>query len=50
MVSDQIREVLAKADAPVRRSADDLAALIHADFVYVNASGRRGLTAWLARH
>lgn len=42
MVSDQIREILAaKADALVRRSADDLAVLIHADFVYVNSSGRR---------
>jgi hypothetical protein len=41
MVSDQIRAVLAaKADALVQRSAGDLAALIHADFVYVNSSGR----------
>ncbi|WP_337180218.1 nuclear transport factor 2 family protein [Sphingopyxis granuli] len=34
---EAIRELLAaKADALVRRSADELAALIHADFVYVN--------------
>lgn len=40
-VADQIRSVLlAKADALVRRAPDDLAALIHADFVYVNAGGR----------
>ena len=32
--------LLAKADAFVRRAPDDLAALIHADFVYVNAGGR----------
>ncbi len=41
MVHDQIRDILlAKADALVRRASDDLAALIHADFVYVNAGGR----------
>lgn len=40
-VADQVRSVLlAKADALVRRAHDDLAALIHADFVYVNAGGR----------
>ena len=40
MVHDQIRDVLlAKADALVRRASADLAALIHADFVYVNAGG-----------
>lgn len=39
---EAIRELLAaKADVLVRRSADDLATLIHADFVYVNASGTR---------
>ena len=38
---EQIRGVLlAKADALVRRAANDLAALIHPDFVYVNAAGR----------
>ena len=42
MVADEIRIVLAaKADALVRRSADDLATLLHPDFVYVNASGRK---------
>jgi len=42
MTADEIRIVLAaKADALVRRSADDLAALLHPDFVYVNASGRK---------
>jgi hypothetical protein len=42
MIADEIRIVLAaKAHALVRRSADELAALLHADFVYVNASGRK---------
>jgi hypothetical protein len=42
MIADEIRIVLAaKADALVRRSADDLATLLHPDFVYVNASGRK---------
>jgi hypothetical protein len=42
MVADEIRIVLAaKADALVRRSADDLTTLLHPDFVYVNASGRK---------
>jgi Domain of unknown function (DUF4440) len=42
MVADEIRIVFAaKADALVRRSADDLATLLHPDFVYVNASGRK---------
>jgi uncharacterized protein DUF4440 len=42
MVADEIRMVLAaKADALVRRSADALATLLHPDFVYVNASGRK---------
>lgn len=37
---EAIRELLAaKADALVRRSADELAALIHTDFIYVNANG-----------
>ena len=40
-VSDRIRDVLlAKADAIVRRAADRLDALVHPDFVYVNAAGR----------
>jgi len=40
-VAGEIRAVLrAKAEAIVRRAADRLDALIHADFVYVNAAGR----------
>jgi uncharacterized protein (TIGR02246 family) len=40
MVTEEIRAVLlAKADALLRRSADDMAALLHPDFVYVNAGG-----------
>jgi hypothetical protein len=40
MIVDEIRKVLeAKADALVRRSADDMAALLHPNFVYVNAGG-----------
>jgi hypothetical protein len=40
MITDEIRAVLAaKADALLRRSADDMAALLHSDFVYVNAGG-----------
>lgn len=40
MIADEIAAVLAaKADALVRRSADDMAALLHPDFVYVNAGG-----------
>jgi uncharacterized protein (TIGR02246 family) len=42
MLADEIRAVLtAKASALVRRSADDMAALLHPDFVYVNTSGRK---------
>lgn len=42
MPADAIRQVLAaKADAMVRRSAETLAALLHDDFVYVNASGAK---------
>ena len=42
MPADAIRQVLvAKAEAMVRRSAGTLAALLHDDFVYVNASGTR---------
>lgn len=42
MIADEIRIVLAaKADALVRRSVDSLETLIHPDFVYVNASGRK---------
>ena len=41
MVVDEIRRILTtKADAVVRRATDDLAALLHPDFIYVNASGR----------
>ena len=42
MIVEEIREVLeAKADALLRRSADGMAALLHPDFVYVNAGGVR---------
>jgi hypothetical protein len=42
MIADEIRIVLAaKADALVRRSVDALETLIHPDFVYVNAGGRK---------
>jgi hypothetical protein len=41
IIADQIRSVLeAKADALIHRNSDALAALIHADFVYINAGGR----------
>ena len=40
MPADAIRQVLAaKADAMVRRSAENLTALLHDDFIYVNAGG-----------
>ena len=40
MITDEIRAVLAaKASALLRRSADDMAALLHPDFVYVTAGG-----------
>jgi hypothetical protein len=40
MIVEEIRKVLeAKADALLRRSADDMAALLDPDFVYVNAGG-----------
>src|SRR5215475_8777233 len=40
MITEEIRLALsAKADALLRRSADDMAALLHPDFVYVNAAG-----------
>jgi len=39
-IVEHIRQVLAaKADALVRRAGDDLSALIHPAFIYVNASG-----------
>ena len=42
MITDEIRAVLAaKASALLRRSADDMAALLHPDFVYVNAGGHK---------
>ena len=42
MISEEIRAVLtAKADALAHRAAADLTALLHTDFVYVNASGRK---------
>ena len=38
--ADRVAKLLqAKADALVRRSAEDLAALLHPDFTYVNAGG-----------
>jgi len=41
VIIDEIRAVLtAKASALVRRSATDLAALLHHDFIYVTAGGR----------
>jgi len=41
MIIEEIRAVLAaKASALVRRSADDMAALLHPDFVHVTAGGR----------
>ena len=41
MIIEEIRAVLAaKASALVRRSADDMAALMHPDFVHVTAGGR----------
>ena len=40
MATDEIRRILtAKSDAVVRRATDDLAALLHPDFIYVNAGG-----------
>jgi uncharacterized protein (TIGR02246 family) len=40
MITEEIRAVFAaKADALLRRSADDMATLLHPDFVYVNAGG-----------
>jgi len=40
-VAEQISRFLeAKADAVIRRSADELSALLHPDFIYVNASGK----------
>ncbi|HTR87066.1 MAG TPA: nuclear transport factor 2 family protein [Reyranella sp.] len=42
MLADEINAALAaKADALLRRSAEDMAALLHPDFVYVNSSGRK---------
>ena len=41
MIIEEIRAVLAaKASALVRRSADDMAVLMHPDFVHVTAGGR----------
>jgi uncharacterized protein (TIGR02246 family) len=40
MMTDEISAVLAaKASALLRRSADDMATLLHPDFVYVNVGG-----------
>ncbi len=40
MIVDEVRQILeAKAEALIRRAADDLAALLHPDFIYVNAGG-----------
>lgn len=41
MIIEEIRAaVAAKSSALVRRSADDMAALIHSDFLYVTAGGK----------
>jgi hypothetical protein len=41
MIIQEIRAAIAaKSDALVRRSADDLTALIHPDFLYVTAGGK----------
>lgn len=41
MVINEIRALLtAKSSALVRRSAEDIAALLHRDFIYVTAGGR----------
>lgn len=41
MVIDEIRALLtAKSSALVRRSAEDMAALLHRDFIFVTAGGR----------
>ena len=41
MVIDEIRALLtAKSSALVRRSAEDMAAPLHRDFIYVTAGGR----------
>ena len=40
MIMDQIRDVIVgKANALIRKDADHLAALLHPDFLYVNARG-----------
>jgi uncharacterized protein DUF4440 len=40
MITDQIRDVIVgKANALIRKDADHLAALLHPDFLYVNARG-----------
>lgn len=40
MIVNEIQQILeAKADALIRRAADNLAALLHPDFIYVNAGG-----------
>jgi len=40
MIVEEIRKApAAKADALKRRSAEDMATLLHPDFVYVNAGG-----------
>jgi hypothetical protein len=42
MIEDEIRQILtAKADALVHRDSARLEALVHADFVYLNAGGRK---------
>ncbi|CAN5176260.1 hypothetical protein BH10PSE6_BH10PSE6_59680 [soil metagenome] len=41
MIIEEIRAVVtAKSRALVRRSADDIAALVHSDFLYVTAGGK----------
>jgi ketosteroid isomerase-like protein len=51
MIIEEIRAVLtAKADALLRRSADNMAGLLHPDFVYVNAGGYKLNKAQYVEH
>ncbi|MEI7873524.1 MAG: hypothetical protein WCK95_15450 [Alphaproteobacteria bacterium] len=41
MVVDEIGRILtAKSDALIRRATDEVAALLHPDFIYVNAGAK----------
>ena len=51
MITEEIQAVLtAKADALLRRSAHDMAGLLHPDFVYVNAGGYKLNKAQYVEH